>query len=101
MLGGAPGTLGRSILILGIAVSLKQTRIKGKVGCSLREMDGGSSKDRRESKTEFEERSLTLQREAGRLFKVESNLFDLILHTLEFKITQTRFISEDYPLLWR
>lgn len=44
MLGVAPGTLGRSILILEIAVSLKHRGIVGKVGCTDREMDGAASK---------------------------------------------------------
>ncbi len=46
MLGGAPGTLGRSILILGIAVSLKHSGILGKVGCTVREMEGAASNEK-------------------------------------------------------
>lgn len=46
MLGGARGTLCRSILVLGIAVSLKHSGILGGwVGCTVREMDGAASKE--------------------------------------------------------
>lgn len=63
ILGGAPGTLGRSILILGIAVSLKHSGILGKVGCTVREMDGAASKEK------------LLEREEG-------------IHLMQFKVQQ-------------
>lgn len=46
MLGGAPGTLGRSIFILGITVSLKHCGNPGKSRSTVREMDGEASKER-------------------------------------------------------
>ncbi len=45
MLGGDPGTLGRSILILGIAISLKHCGNPGKVGSTVREMDGSLKRE--------------------------------------------------------